>query len=91
MVGFSSSKSGKQDSYRHILESSASMYGSSGSHFFRTITGIQSGPGGFNESRFVMTFSTMCRIMEMLCNFILVLEGKTRVIKVRVLRKVFSK
>ena len=32
------------------------MYESSGSQFFRTTTGIQSGPGAFDESRFVMTF-----------------------------------
>ena len=32
---------GKQDSFRHIFKSSASMYESSGSQFFRTTTGIQ--------------------------------------------------
>ena len=76
MIGFSSSKSGKQDSFRHILESSVSMYESSGSQFFRTNTGIQSGPGFFDESRFVMTFLTIFGIME-ICNFRLVLERKT--------------
>ena len=77
MIGFSSSKSGKQDSFRHILESSVSMYESSGSQFFRTTTGIQSGPDFFDESRFVMTFLTIFGIMEILCNFRLVLERKT--------------
>ena len=38
-------QSGKQDYLRHILKSSASMHESSGSQFFRTTTGIQSGPG----------------------------------------------
>ena len=51
------------------LKSLATMYESSGSHFLRTTTGIQSGPDAFDESRFVMT----------------------RVIKIRVLGKVFSK
>ena len=34
---------------RHILKSSASMYESSGSQFFRTTTGIQSGPKDTNR------------------------------------------
>ena len=34
-------QSGKQDPFRHILNSSASMYESSGSLFFRTTTGTQ--------------------------------------------------
>ena len=33
-------QSGKEDSFRQILKSSASMYESSGSQFFRTTTGI---------------------------------------------------
>ena len=53
------------------------MYESSGSQFFRTTTGIQSGPDAFDESRFVMTFLTILRVMEILCSFRLVLEGKT--------------
>ena len=67
----------KQDSIRHILKSSASMYESSGSQFFRTTTGIQSGPDVFDESKFVMTFLTILGVMEILCSFRLVLEGKT--------------
>ena len=47
---------GKQDSFRQLLKSLASMYESSGSQFFRTTTGIQSGPDAFDESRLVMTF-----------------------------------
>ena len=50
------------------------MYESSGSQFFRTTTGIQSGPDGFDKSRFVMT---ILGVTEILCNFRLVLEGKT--------------
>ena len=66
-------QSGKQDSFRHILKSSASVYECSGSQFFRTTTGIQSGPDAFDESRFIMTLG----VMEILCSFTLVLEGKT--------------
>ena len=53
------------------------MYESSGSQFFRTTTGIQSGPYTFDESRFVMTFLTILGVMEILCIFRLFLEGKT--------------
>ena len=53
------------------------MYGSSGSQFFRPTTGIQSGPDAFDESRFVMTFLTILGVMEILCSFRSVLEGKT--------------
>ena len=54
------------------------MYESSGSQFFRTTTGIQSGPHAFDESRFVMTFSTILGVMDILCSCRLVLEGKAR-------------
>ena len=53
------------------------MYESSGSQFFRTATGIQSGPYAFDESRFVMTVLTILGFIEILCCFRLVLEGKT--------------
>ena len=53
------------------------MYESSGSQFFRTTTGIQSGPDTFDKSRFVMTFLTILGVMDILCSFRLVLEGKT--------------
>ena len=53
------------------------MYESSDSQFFRTTTGIQSGPDAFDESRFVMTFLTILGVIEILCSFRLVLEGKT--------------
>ena len=53
------------------------MYESSASQFFRTTTGIQSGPHDFDESRFIMTFLTILGVMEILCSFRLVLEGKT--------------
>ena len=52
------------------------MYESSGSQFFRTTTGIQSGPDAFDESRFVMTFLTILGVIDILCSFRLVLEGK---------------
>ena len=70
-------QSGKQDSLRHLLKSSASMKESSGSQFFRTTTGIQSGPDAFHKSRFIMTFLTILGVTEILCSFKLVLEGKT--------------
>ena len=53
------------------------MYESSGSQFFRTTTGIQSGPDTFDKLRFVMTFLTILGVMEILCSFRLVLERKT--------------
>ena len=53
------------------------MYESLGSQFFRTTTGIQSGPDAFDESRFVMTSLTILGVMEILCSFTLVLERKT--------------
>ena len=70
-------QSGKQDSLRHLLKSSANMQESSGSQFFRTTTGIQSGPDAFDKSRFVMTFLTILGDTEILCSFKLVLEGET--------------
>ena len=56
------------------------MYESSDSQFFRTtteITGIQSGPDAFDESRFVVTFLTTIGVMEILCSFRLALGEKT--------------
>ena len=67
----------KQGFFRHLLQSLARMYESSGLQFFRTTTGIQSGPDAFDESRFVMIFLTILGVMEILCSFRLVLEGKT--------------
>ena len=52
------------------------MNESSGSQFFRTTTGIQSGQDAFDDSRFAMTFLTILGVMEILCSFRLVLEGK---------------
>ena len=52
------------------------MCESSGSQFFRTTTGIQSGPEAFDESRFNMTFLIILGVIEILCIFRLVLEGK---------------
>ena len=69
-------RSGKQDSFRHMLKSSASIYESSGSQFFKTMTVIQSGPDTFDESRFIKTFLTILVVIELLCSFISILEGK---------------
>ena len=63
--------------FRTILKSSASKYESSGSQFFRTTAGIQWEQDAFDESRFVMTFLTILSVIEILCRFRLVLEGKT--------------
>ena len=71
--------------FRHILvcmkvsisSMYASIYESSGSQFFTTTTGIQSGPDAFDESRFVITFLTILGVTEILCNFRLLIEGKT--------------
>ena len=49
----------------------------SGSQLFRTTTGIESGPDAFDESRFAMTFLTILEVMDILCSFRLVLQGKT--------------
>ena len=38
---------------------------------------MQSGPDAFDKSRFIMTFLTILGVTEILCNFRLVLEGKT--------------
>ena len=42
------------------------MYESSDSQFFRTNTGIQSGPGAFDMSVLVMIFITNLGVTEML-------------------------
>ena len=53
------------------------MHDSSGSQFFITTTGIQSGAATFEESRFVMTFLTILGVMEILGSFRLVLKVNT--------------
>ena len=73
-----------------ILKSSASMYESLDSQFFRTTTGIQSGPHTFDESKFIMTFLSILGVTEILCSFRLVAEAKTgKDIPEWVFRKVF--
>ena len=52
------------------------MYESPGSQFFRTTTGMQSGPDAFDESRFVMPFLNILGVMEIVCSFRIILEGK---------------
>ena len=48
------------------LKSSASMHESSGSQFFKTTTGTQSGPDAFDESKFLMTFLIILEVIEKL-------------------------
>ena len=52
------------------------MYESSGLQFFRTTSGIKSGPDNFDELRFIMTFLNILGVTEILHCFRLVLEGK---------------
>ena len=52
------------------------MKKSSDLQFFRTTTGIQSGPDAFDKLRFVMTFLTILGVTQILCNIRLVLEGR---------------
>ena len=68
----------KKDSSRHILKSSASMYESSGSKFFRTTTGMQSGPDTFDKSSLFMTCLTNLGATEILCSFELLPAGKVK-------------
>ena len=51
------------------------MYESSSSQFLRATTGVQSGLDAFDESGFIMTFSTILGVTEILRSFRLVLEG----------------
>ena len=53
-----------------------SMYESSGSHFFKTTTGIQWGLDAFDESRLAMTVVTYLGVKWIFCCFRSVLEGK---------------
>ena len=66
--------SGKQDSFRHVLKSSASIHESLDSQFYRTTNGIHSWSESFDESGLVMTFLTILGITWLLCSVSLVLE-----------------
>ena len=64
--------------------------------FFRSTTGIKSGPDGFEETRSIMTFLTNFGVTRIGCTFKLVLEEsagirKTWVTKIFVPRKDYSK
>ena len=69
----------KQDSLIQILNSSFSMYESSGPQLFIFTPRIPSGSDAFNKSRLIMIFLTMLRLTEILCSFTfrLLLEGKS--------------
>ena len=45
-------------------------------HGFRTMTGIQTRPDAFDETRFIMTFFTILGFTKILSSFILILEEK---------------
>ena len=68
------------------------MYESSGTQFFRTTTGMQSGPDNLDESRFVMTFLAIFgNIMQFqISSRRENRQRDTQVIKIRVLRNVIS-
>ena len=68
------------------------MYESSGSQFFRTTTGMQSGPDNLDESRSVMTFlAILGNIMQFqISSRRENRQRDTQVIKIRVLRNVIS-
>ena len=68
------------------------MYESSGSQFFRTTAGMQSGPDNLDESRFVMTFlAILGNIMQFqISSRRENRQRDTQVIKIRVLRNVIS-
>ena len=53
------------------------MSESSGWQLFKTTTRIQSGTDDFDKSRLAMTFLTILGVTEILCDFRLVLKGKT--------------
>ena len=53
------------------------MQESSGTQFFITTTGIQSGLDASDKSKSIMTFLAILGVTEILRSFRLVLEGKT--------------
>ena len=61
---------GKQDSFRHIFKSSASMYESSGSHSLEPLL-------GYNQDQMPLTNQGNLGDTKILCSFRLVLEWKT--------------
>ena len=61
----------------HILNSLTSMYEISGSQFFRTTTGIQSGPGCSRWIKVRYDLFNHLGSYKISCSFRLVLEGKT--------------
>ena len=52
------------------------MYQSSSSHFFRTTSGLQSGPDVLDESRLAMTLFINLQVKGILCIFRLVLKWR---------------
>ena len=83
-------QSPKQDSFRHILKSSAIMSESSGSQFFKTTIGMQRGPDAIEKSSLVISFSTNLVVTEIYCKFRSILEGETG-LNIKVRTCVFSK
>ena len=58
------------------IKSSSCMYQSSSSHFFRTTSGLQSGPDALDESRLAMTLFINLQVKVILCIFRLVLKWR---------------
>ena len=67
---------GKQDSFRQIFQSFASIYEISDSKLFRPTVGIHSGTEVFDESSFITNVILILRVTEILYSYRLVLEGK---------------
>ena len=62
--------------FEYLFKTSASIYESKVLQFFRTTTGIQSGPDAFDKLKLVMTFLTNLGITGILCIFWVFLEGE---------------
>ena len=66
----------KNKIYSDTLKTSAGMYGTPGSQFFRITTGTQPRPNAFDELRSAMTFLSKFRVTGTSSSFRLNLKGK---------------
>lgn len=66
----------KQYFFTHIVKSSANIYESSVSQFFRTITQPQTGQNTFMKSKLVIMLTIILGAIGILSSFTLVLEEK---------------
>ena len=68
---------GKSPLDMHLRNSLVRTGASSGAHFFKTITGMPSGPLDLELSRFLMSLLTCFTVTEEVERFVLVRLGKT--------------